>query len=775
MRDEGRNDATSTRDVARDRPRVARIVAAADPSSSSRVMSDRDALRDEFRRWSAAQLDSFLSARGVELARDASLDAKIERACDEELFGDVEREGDAREALEEEEVDPLDAFMADLETTTTQPKPTGTRDDDDDDDDAFERSMLVMSARGKPVPGRRGAARERKDDEDEDDDEAAAAATAASLANDANERGPRGARDELPIVDHASVSYEPFTRATYAAPRELAEMSAEDVAAARRALDVRVDGCDFAPTTRFGQGGALDVDALRALKRLGFETPTGVQAQCLPIITSGRDVLACAKTGSGKTLAFLLPAFAQLSRRPRAGKRDGPRALVLAPTRELATQIANETHRFIKAGVPIRCSAVFGGVSKTEQFKKLRAGVDLLVATPGRLIDVLCMKNSIHLRDVTYLALDEADKMLDMGFERAVRSLCRTVRPDRQCVLFSATMPPAVRRLVGDVLARDHVTVFVGNAGGSNEDVTQIVRVFDDDASRWTWTFEHLAAFVNDGQALVFVNHKATVDELVRECARRGIKAVGLHGDLDQGERQDAMRAFKSERAHVLVATDVAARGLDVDSIKTVINFHASRDISTHVHRIGRTGRAGATDGRAYTLLTARDSAKTAQCLEKNLRDAGQDAPLDLKALARGAYCKRARAEEDGDFGASASGRGGKIMGGRGLGFTGAPAHARARFGGGRGPPRSAPNENFSAVPPPSAARAAPPPPPPALANAMVAQARARAEAIAKQFAPPPPPTTTAASASAPTNDPAAAAAAAARAIAARLAANAPK
>ena len=765
-------DATTTRDVARDRPRVARIVAAARPSSPSRVMSDRDALRDEFRRWSAAQLDSFLSARGVELARDASLDAKIERACDEELLGDVEREGDAREADAEEEVDPLDAFMADLETTTTtkpKPKPTGTRgddDDDDDDDDAFERSMLVMSARGKPVPGGRGAARESKDDEYDDD------AADASLANDANERAPRGVRDELPIVDHASVSYEPFMRATYAVPRELAEMSAEEVAAARRALDVRVDGCDVAPTTRFGQGGALDVDALRALKRLGFETPTGVQAQCLPIITSGRDVLACAKTGSGKTLAFLLPAFAQMSRRPRAGKRDGPRALVLAPTRELAAQIANETHRFIKAGVPIRCSAVFGGVSKTEQFKKLRAGVDLLVATPGRLIDVLCMKNSIHLRDVTYLALDEADKMLDMGFERAVRSLCQNVRPDRQCVLFSATMPPAVRRLVGDVLARDHVTVFVGNAGGSNEDVTQIVRVFDDDASRWTWTFEHLAAFVNEGQALVFVNHKATVDELVRECARRGIKAVGLHGDLDQGERQDAMRAFKSERAHVLVATDVAARGLDVDSIKTVINFHASRDISTHVHRIGRTGRAGATDGRAYTLLTARDSAKTAQCLEKNLRDAGQDAPLDLKALARGAYRKRVRAEEEDEFGASASGRGGKIMGGRGLGFTGAPAHARARFGGGRGPPRSAPNENFSAVPPPSAARVAPPPPP-ALANAMVAQARARAEAIAKQFAPPP--SSAAASASAPTNDPAAAAAAAARAIAARLAANAPK
>ena len=309
-------------------------------------------------------MDAFLRERGVALDDDASLETKIERACEEESRGDVEGE----RGLEEDEVDPLDAFMADLETTTTKSttKSTGTRDDDDDDDDddAFERSMLVMSARGKPVGGRRGAGREREEEEEEEDWEDGDAAAAR-----AKERG-RAARDEAPVVDHASVSYDAFTRVTYAVPRELAEMSVEEVLAARRALDVRVEGCDLAPTTRFGQGGALDVDALRALKRLGFESPTGVQAQCLPVITSGRDVLACAKTGSGKTLAFLLPAFAQMSRRRRAGKRDGPRALVLAPTRELATQIANETHRFIKAGVPIRCSAVFGGVSKLKNYAR---------------------------------------------------------------------------------------------------------------------------------------------------------------------------------------------------------------------------------------------------------------------------------------------------------------------------------------------------------------------------------------------------------------------
>jgi len=693
----------------------------------------------------------------------------------------------------DDDVDPLDAFMATLDVpasgTRDDARATTTRDDDDDDDDAFGLSMAMLGARAAT----RRATDADADEEEEDD---ARATTASDDDDDAGDaRGRRGRRDSLREVDHAREEYEKFERVTYVAPKELADV---DVGAARAAADARASGGaeDVAPISRFGQGGALDVDCLRALRRMGYESPTAVQAQCLPVIWSGHDALVMAKTGSGKTLAFLLPAYAQISRQRPLTKREGPIALVLAPTRELASQIANEAHKFTKFGVSgARCCAIFGGVSKRDQFKKLRAGAEIVVATPGRLVDVLCMKNSTTLRRVTYLALDEADRMLDMGFEKIVRSICQAVRPDRQCVMFSATMPAAMQRLARDVLARDAVTVSIGNVGGANEDVRQVVYVFEDDARRAAWLFENLGDAVDEGQAIVFVNHKSSVEELVNELATRGIKAVALHGDLDQAQRQFAMKAFKSEHAHVLVATDVAARGLDVEAIKTVVNFHPARDMSTHVHRIGRTGRAGALDGRAYTLFTARDSAKFAQQLEQNLEAAGQPVPLDLKALARGTYNKRLRSDHGGD-----APRHGKV-GGRGLGFTShhRPSAGGGAFGGGRGgAARPAPSADFTAVPPPSQTQQPQAPNAAAIiaqarakaeaiakqlqapamvsvpnAAAIIAQARAKAEAIAKQLnapamvsVPPPPPP-------APVG-PAAAAAAAAAAIAARLAAQAP-
>ena len=645
------------------------------------------------------------------------------------------------------DVDPLDAFMATLDVPAS-----GTRDEtrgatrDDDDDDAFEASMAMMGARA--ATARRATADDDDDDDDDEDDEATA-----DDDDDDDERGDArgrgGKRDVLREVDHARVTYEKFVRVTCVAPRAVGDAS-------------------VAPIERFGQGGALDVDCLRALKRSGYESPTAVQARCLPVIWSGHDAMVMAKTGSGKTLAFLLPAYAQISRQRPLTKREGPIALVLAPTRELASQIASEAHRFTKFGVSgARCCAIFGGVSKRDQFKKLRAGAEIVVATPGRLVDVLCMKNSTNLRRVTYLALDEADRMLDMGFERIVRSICQAVRPDRQCVMFSATMPEAMQRLARDVLARDAVTVSIGNVGGANEDVRQVVHVFEDDARRAAWLFGNLGDAVDEGQAIVFVNHKSSVEELVNELATRRIKAVALHGDLDQAQRQFAMKAFKSEHAHVLVATDVAARGLDVEAIKTVVNFHPARDISTHVHRIGRTGRAGALDGCAITLLTARDSAKFAQQLEQNLEAAGQPVPLDLKALARGTYNKRPRSDHGGD-----APRHGKV-GGRGLGFTAhhRPSAGGSPFGGGRGgASRPAPSADFTAVPPPPQTQQ----PQASNAAAIIAQARAKVEAIAKQLhapamvsVPPPPPPASV--------GPAAAAAAAAAAIAARLAAQAPR
>lgn len=741
-------------------------------------MSREVSLRREFSRWSVEQLDDFLSLRDVDVTPLRTVSAKVEACVAAELAEDDDDDDPAKaNGGDEDEVDPLDAFMAGLdEPTTTQPTTQPhqrSRGRDEEDDEGFERMVMMMDARSKPVPGRgrrsggRGCGGGGR--EEDEDVYAAAAAAVAKEDGDGNERRREGI-ETMSTVDHASVSYEAFKRQTYVAPKELSGLMADEVRLRREALDVRVEGCDLAPVTRFGQGGALDVDTLKALKRLNFETPTGIQAQSLPVIMSGRDVLAVAKTGSGKTLAFLLPALAQISRQRRAEKFEGPIALILAPTRELTMQISNEAAKLCKNS-SVRTSAIFGGVGKTEQFKHLRNGVELLIGTPGRLIDIFTMKNAPTLRRVTYLALDEADRMLDMGFERAVRSISQAIRPDRQCVMFSATMPARVKRLVRDVLSNDHATITVGQVGVANEDVRQIVQVFGDDAKRAEWFFSRLNEFIDQGQVLVFVNHKSSVEELTLDLARRGIKTVGLHGDMDQAERLDVMKSFKAELAHVLVATDVAARGLDIESIKTVINYHAARDMSTHVHRVGRTGRSGALDGCAYTLLTPRDSGKFAQQLERNLSDAGQQVPLDLKALARGTY-KRPR---EGNEGTGAHGRFGRgKIGGRGIGFVGVPSQS---FGGGRGrgAPSATPSADFTAVPPPVAPSSAPPPPPPppGAVNAMVAQARARAEAIAKQFAPPnppnPPPPPPAQE-----NAAANAAVAAARAIAERLAAQDP-
>jgi len=752
------------------------VVVVSQSMSSSRAAS----LRREFSRWSVEQLRDYLEARDVDVTSLRTVSARVEACVASELAEDDDDDaGDRRGGDGDDEVDPLDAFMAGLDdaraTTqpqsreeTTQPQSRGR---DAEDDEGFERMVMMMDARSKPVPGRgrRSGGRGCGGREEDADVYAAAAAAVAKEDGDGNDRRREGI-ETMTKVDHATVSYEAFKRQTYVAPKDLAGLTADEVRLRREALDVRVEGCDLAPVTRFGQGGALDVDTLKALKRLNFETPTGIQAQSLPVIMSGRDALAVAKTGSGKTLAFLLPALAQISRQRRAEKFEGPIALILAPTRELTMQISNEAAKLCKNS-SVRTSAIFGGVGKTEQFKHLRNGVELLIGTPGRLIDIFTMKNAPTLRRVTYLALDEADRMLDMGFERAVRSISQAVRPDRQCVMFSATMPARVKRLVRDVLSNDYATITVGQVGVANEDVRQIVQVFGDDAMRAEWFFSRLNEFIDQGQVLVFVNHKSSVEELTLDLARRGIKTVGLHGDMDQAERLDVMKSFKAELSHVLVATDVAARGLDIESIKTVINYHAARDMSTHVHRVGRTGRSGALDGCAYTLLTPRDSGKFAQQLERNLSDAGQQVPLDLKALARGTY-KRPREGNEGAGAYERFGRG--KIGGRGVGFVGEPLRREQSFGGGRGrgTPAATPSADFTAVPPPLVPPSAPPPPPPGMVNAMVAQARARAEEIAKQFAPPNPPNPPPPPAQ--QNTAANAAVAAARAIAERLAAQDP-
>ncbi|KAL0435986.1 UNVERIFIED_CONTAM: DEAD-box ATP-dependent RNA helicase 24 [Sesamum radiatum] len=270
-------------------------------------------------------------------------------------------------------------------------------------------------------------------------------------------------------------------------------------------------------------------------------------------------------------------------------------------------------------------------MSKLEQFKELKAGCEIVVATPGRLIDMIKMKALTMLR-ATYLVLDEADRMFDLGFEPQIRSIVGQIRPDRQTLLFSATMPRKVEKLAREILS-DPVRVTVGEVGMANEDITQVVQVIPSDTEKLPWLLEKLPGMIDEGDVLVFASKKATVDEVESQLVQRGFKAAALHGDKDQASRMEILQKFKSGTYHVLIATDVAARGLDIKSIKSVVNFDIAKDMDMHVHRIGRTGRAGDKDGTAYTLITQKE-ARFAGELVNSLIAAGQNVSTELMDLA---------------------------------------------------------------------------------------------------------------------------------------------
>lgn len=412
-------------------------------------------------------------------------------------------------------------------------------------------------------------------------------------------------------------------------------MSEQEVIEYRNSLAIRVSGFDVPRPVKTFEDCGFSVELLKAISKQAYEKPTPIQGQALPIALSGRDIIGIAKTGSGKTAAFVLPLMVHIMDQPELEKEEGPIGVICAPTRELAHQIYVETKKFAKSH-GIRVSAVYGGMSKLEQFKELKAGCEIVVATPGRLIDMIKMKAATMTR-ATYLVLDEADRMFDLGFEPQIRSIVGQIRPDRQTLLFSATMPRKVEKLAREILS-DPVRVTVGEIGMANEDITQVVQVIPSDAEKLSWLLEKLPGLIDDGDVLVFASKKATVDEIESQLVQMGFKVVALHGDKDQASRMEILQKFKSGIYHVLIATDVAARGLDIKSIKSVVNFDVAKDMDMHVHRIGRTGRAGDKDGTAYTLITQKE-ARFAGELVNSLITAGQNVPAELMDLAMKVVC----------------------------------------------------------------------------------------------------------------------------------------
>ncbi|RID70971.1 hypothetical protein BRARA_C02943 [Brassica rapa] len=454
-------------------------------------------------------------------------------------------------------------------------------------------------------------------------------------------------------------------------------------------------------------------ELLREVLNAGFSAPTPIQAQSWPIAMQGRDIVAIAKTGSGKTLGYLLPGFMHLQR-VRNDSRMGPTILVLSPTRELATQIQDEAVKFGRSS-RISCTCLYGGAPKGPQLRDLERGADIVVATPGRLNDILEMRR-ISLRQVSYLVLDEADRMLDMGFEPQIRKIVKEIPTKRQTLMYTATWPKGVRKIAADLLVNP-AQVNIGNVDElvANKSITQHIEVVAP-MEKQRRLEQILRSQEPGSKVIIFCSTKRMCDQLTRNLTRQ-FGAAAIHGDKSQPERDNVLNQFRSGRTPVLVATDVAARGLDVKDIRAVINYDFPNGVEDYVHRIGRTGRAGAT-GQAFTFFGDQDS-KHASDLIKILEGADQRVPPQIREMAArggGGMNKFSR------WGPSSGGRGGSSGyggrgGGSGYGGRGSDSGyggrggfgsrdsgmgSRSSNGWGRERERSRSPERFNRVPPPS-------------------------------------------------------------------------
>ncbi|XP_004476039.1 probable ATP-dependent RNA helicase DDX43 [Dasypus novemcinctus] len=383
------------------------------------------------------------------------------------------------------------------------------------------------------------------------------------------------------------------------------------------------------PTCKFEDAFQCYPEVMANIIKAGFQRPTPIQSQAWPIVLQGIDLIGVAQTGTGKTLSYLMPGFIHLDSQPVAkGKRNGPGMLVLTPTRELALQVEAECSKYSYKSLKSVC--IYGGGDRDGQIQDLTKGVDIIIATPGRLND-LQMNNFVNLKSITYLVLDEADKMLDMGFEPQIMKILLDVRPDRQTIMTSATWPHTVRRLAQSYL-KEPMIVYVGTLDlVAVNTVKQNIIVTTEEEKR-----SHIQSFLENmcpkDKVIVFVSRKAVADHLSSDLILRHISVESLHGNREQSDREKALENFKTGKVRILIATDLASRGLDVHDITHVYNYDFPRNIEEYVHRVGRTGRAGKT-GVSITLITRNDW-RVATELINILERANQNVPEDLVSMA---------------------------------------------------------------------------------------------------------------------------------------------
>ena len=517
---------------------------------------------------------------------------------------------------EDDEVDPLDSFMNTMADEAKKPIHSMHSEDIVFDNGDIDSDSGYYPARSTPAAFVVSHPKTPSDDEN----------------------GPRAKRklEGLSPFDHSSVTYSPFIKDFYKEHGAITTMSNPEVAELRKTMGISVSGSQVPKCVCSFVHLNLPEGIMSVLRFHGFSAPTPIQSQAIPCILAGRDVIGIAMTGSGKTLSYVIPTVIHLLGNASAKL---PRAAIICPTRELAIQIEEELYRFAKrTNDRFKSIALTGGLSKYEQFQMLIKGCDVVVGNPGRMIDLLQMKKGLDLSGITLCVLDEADRMFSMGFESQLRTLVQRIRPDRQMLMFSATMPPRIERLAREIMV-DPVRVVVGSIGQAATVIDQNVFLVHSEEEKYVWIAATLPGLISQGgRILIFVNTKSAGDALlhrVRQTLGNNGKVVvgSIHGDLDQSERMRIMNEFKAGRCPVLIATDVAARGIDVAGVTCVIEFDAAKNLDTHTHRIGRTGRAGSS-GTSWTLLMPNEHRIAAHITESIEALGIKSPPAELVAFA---------------------------------------------------------------------------------------------------------------------------------------------
>uniref|UniRef100_A0A0N5A9Z6 Probable ATP-dependent RNA helicase DDX46 n=1 Tax=Syphacia muris TaxID=451379 RepID=A0A0N5A9Z6_9BILA len=618
-------DRSKSRDKIREKKRekkekeldLAEIVTMTDKDEADRKLEiEMQKRRERIEKWRRERKKAEPEQKEEEKTENTNSWTLDNEEDDDEQPVDSEQKDDEKKVESvEDEIDPLDAYMSEVNKEVRAAKYG-------DQTASSGKARIVVINSDPTVEPQKGEIIEAEDEIEQIVDDFDIEKAASSLIVKGR---------QLPQTDHSKVYYRPFRKDFYVETAELAKMTKKEVDSYREELDIRVRGKNYPkPIKTWAQCG-VEYKILTTLKRLGYTKPTPIQAQGIPAIMSGRDVIGIAKTGSGKTLAFLLPMFRHIMDQPELEEMDGPIAVIMSPTRELAMQTAKEANKFAKQ-LGIRVVCVYGGVGISDQISDLKKGAEVIVCTVGRLTDMLAANKGkvTNLRRVTYLVLDEADRMFDMGFEPQVMKIVNNIRPDRQTVMFSATFPRQMEALARKILDKP-VEIQVGGKSVVCDDVSQNVVILEEH-QKMLKLLELLGVYWEHGNVLVFVDKQEKADELVAQLMRSGYNCAPLHGGIDQFDRDSTILDFKAGKIKLLVATSVAARGLDVKKLILVVNYDCPNHYEDYVHRVGRTGRAG-NKGYAYTFILPQGQERMAGEVCRAFETTHKDPPEQLKKI----------------------------------------------------------------------------------------------------------------------------------------------